>query len=264
MKAILHQRYGRPDVLELRDVDKPTIGDEQVLVRVHASSVNPVEWYGVSGPYFARIGNGMRRPKDQTVGADLAGTVEAVGRDVKAAPTGRRGVRRLGRVVGRVHDRARGPAREEALEPVVRGSGGSARGRGHGAPGAARQGSGAAGAEGARQRRLGRRRHVRGPARQAVRRRGDRRLQHRKRGAGPVAGRGPCGRLHERGLHEARRAARPDARHRRQPLVPRLQKGADPGGDRRPDRRPHDVSRPRPAAASRRHDPEVARSGARR
>jgi NADPH:quinone reductase-like Zn-dependent oxidoreductase len=82
MRAILHQRYGRPDVLELRDVDKPTIGDEQVLVRVHASSVNPVEWYGVSGPYFARIGNGMRRPKDQTVGADLAGTVEAVGRDV--------------------------------------------------------------------------------------------------------------------------------------------------------------------------------------
>ena len=88
MRAILHQSYGRPDVLELRDVDKPTIGDEQVLVRVHASSVNPVEWYGVSGPYFARIGNGMRRPKDQTVGADLAGTVEAVGRDVKAFQPG--------------------------------------------------------------------------------------------------------------------------------------------------------------------------------
>ena len=88
MRAILHQRYGRPDVLELRDVDKPTIGDEQVLVRVHASSVNPVEWYGVSGPYFARVGNGMRRPKDQTVGADLAGTVEAVGRDVKELQPG--------------------------------------------------------------------------------------------------------------------------------------------------------------------------------
>src|SRR6266576_1457834 len=88
MKAILHQRYGRPDVLELRDVDKPTIGDEQVLVRVHASSVNPVEWYGVSGPYFTRIGNGMRRPKDQTVGADLAGTVETVGRDVKELQPG--------------------------------------------------------------------------------------------------------------------------------------------------------------------------------
>jgi NADPH:quinone reductase-like Zn-dependent oxidoreductase len=82
MRAIVHERYGRPDVLELRDIDKPTIGEDQVLVRVHASSVNPVEWYGVSGPYFARIGNGMRRPKDQTVGADLAGVVEAVGREV--------------------------------------------------------------------------------------------------------------------------------------------------------------------------------------
>ena len=88
MRAILHERYGRPDVLEVRDVDKPTIGDDQVLVRVHASSVNPVEWYGVSGPYFARFGNGMRRPKDQTVGADLAGTVEAVGRDVTSLEPG--------------------------------------------------------------------------------------------------------------------------------------------------------------------------------
>jgi NADPH:quinone reductase-like Zn-dependent oxidoreductase len=88
MRAILHDRYGRPDVLELRDVDKPAIDDDQVLVRVHASSVNPVEWYGVSGPYFARFGNGMRRPKDQTVGADLAGTIEAVGRDVESLQPG--------------------------------------------------------------------------------------------------------------------------------------------------------------------------------
>ena len=83
MKAIVHQRYGRPDVLELRDVDKPVIEDDQVLVRVHASSVNPVEWYGVTGPYFARIGNGLRKPKSTAVGADLAGRVEAVGRGVK-------------------------------------------------------------------------------------------------------------------------------------------------------------------------------------
>jgi len=82
MKAIVHGRYGRPGVLELRDVDKPVIED-QVLVRVHASSVNPVEWYGVTGFYFARIGNGLRKPKDPTVGADLAGRIEAVGRDVK-------------------------------------------------------------------------------------------------------------------------------------------------------------------------------------
>jgi NADPH:quinone reductase-like Zn-dependent oxidoreductase len=83
MKAIVHERYGRPGVLELRDVDKPVIEDHQVLVRVLASSVNPVEWYGVTGPYFARIGNGLRRPKDTSVGADLAGRIEAVGRDVK-------------------------------------------------------------------------------------------------------------------------------------------------------------------------------------
>src|SRR6478609_2433958 len=82
MRAVLHERYGRPEVLELRDVDKPAIGDDQVLVRVHASSVNPVEWYGVSGPYFARVGNGFRKPNSTAVGADLAGRVEAVGKDV--------------------------------------------------------------------------------------------------------------------------------------------------------------------------------------
>jgi len=88
MKAIIHASYGRPDVLEVRSVDTPTVADDQVLVRVVASSVNPVEWYGVTGLYFARIGNGMRRPKDQTVGADLAGTVEAVGREVKSLRPG--------------------------------------------------------------------------------------------------------------------------------------------------------------------------------
>jgi NADPH:quinone reductase-like Zn-dependent oxidoreductase len=83
MKAIVHERYGRPEVLELRELDTPVPGDDQVLVRVHASSVNPVEWYGVTGPYFARLGNGLRRPKDTTVGGDLAGRVEAVGSGVE-------------------------------------------------------------------------------------------------------------------------------------------------------------------------------------
>ena len=83
MKAIVHERYGPPDVLELREVELPAITDEQVLVRVHASSVNPVEWYGVTGPYFVRLfGSGLRGPKSSTVGADLAGRVEAVGKDV--------------------------------------------------------------------------------------------------------------------------------------------------------------------------------------
>jgi NADPH:quinone reductase-like Zn-dependent oxidoreductase len=82
VKAIIHERYGRPGVLELREVDKPARADDQVLVHVHASSVNPVEWYGVTGPVFARM-DGLRRPKNTSVGADVAGLVEAVGRDVK-------------------------------------------------------------------------------------------------------------------------------------------------------------------------------------
>ncbi len=82
MNAIVCERYGI-DALELRDVDKPVLEDDQVLVRVHASSVNPVEWYGVTGPYFVRVlGRALRRPKDTSVGADLAGRVESVGKDV--------------------------------------------------------------------------------------------------------------------------------------------------------------------------------------
>ena len=83
MKAIIHEQYGRPSVLEVREVDKPVPEDDQVLVRVRASSVNPLEWYGVTGPYFTRFENGVRRPKQAGVGSDVAGRVEAVGRDVE-------------------------------------------------------------------------------------------------------------------------------------------------------------------------------------
>ncbi len=81
MKAIVHHTYG-PDGVELRDVDLPVIEDHQVLLRVHASSVNPAEWYRVHGPFFARIDSGLRRPKTLSIGGDVAGRVEAVGKDV--------------------------------------------------------------------------------------------------------------------------------------------------------------------------------------
>ncbi len=69
MKAAFHEQYGPPDVVELREVDKPAIEDHQVLVRVHASSVNPAEWYVVNGPWFVRLfGTGLRRPKDHSGG----------------------------------------------------------------------------------------------------------------------------------------------------------------------------------------------------
>jgi NADPH:quinone reductase-like Zn-dependent oxidoreductase len=83
MKAIVHERYGRPDVLEVREVDMPVVEDHQVLLRVHASSVNPAEWYAVTGPFFVRPSSGLLKPKRRLVGADLSGTVEVVGRDVK-------------------------------------------------------------------------------------------------------------------------------------------------------------------------------------
>jgi NADPH:quinone reductase-like Zn-dependent oxidoreductase len=80
MKAIVHHRYGAPGVLEPRDVDKPALTDDGVLVRVRASSVNPAEWYAVTGrPYVARPAMGPLRPKHAVPGADFAGTVEAVG-----------------------------------------------------------------------------------------------------------------------------------------------------------------------------------------
>jgi NADPH:quinone reductase-like Zn-dependent oxidoreductase len=83
MKAITHVRYGRPNLLELREIEIPEIEDDQVLLRVHASSVNPVEWYGVTGFLPARFGGGMRRPKSAAVGGDVAGRVEAVGKQVE-------------------------------------------------------------------------------------------------------------------------------------------------------------------------------------
>jgi NADPH:quinone reductase-like Zn-dependent oxidoreductase len=88
MKTIVRERFGI-DAVELREVPKPEIGDDQVLVRVHASSVNPVEWYGVYAPPFMRVMSGqLRRPHRSTLGADLAGTVEAVGKDVTDLRTG--------------------------------------------------------------------------------------------------------------------------------------------------------------------------------
>ena len=84
MRAIVHQRYGSPDVLEMQDIERPEITDDGVLVRVRAAAVNPLDWYGMTGrPYIARPMTGIRGPKEQGIGADFAGVVEAVGKDVE-------------------------------------------------------------------------------------------------------------------------------------------------------------------------------------
>ena len=80
MKAIVQERYGSPDVLALKDIDLPVIGDDGVLVRVRASSVNPVDWHLIRGqPFLVRLSEGLRAPKNTVPGVDLAGVVEAVG-----------------------------------------------------------------------------------------------------------------------------------------------------------------------------------------
>ena len=84
MKAIVQDTYGSADVLELRDVDRPVVGDDDVLLRVHAAGVDPGVWHLMTGlPYLVRImGFGLRRPKVPIRGRDVAGRVEAVGKNV--------------------------------------------------------------------------------------------------------------------------------------------------------------------------------------
>ena len=84
MKAIVQDTYGSPDVLELREVDKPEIGDGEVLVRVHAAGVDRGVWHLMTGlPYLVRLfGYGLRAPKNPVRGREVAGIVEAVGKTV--------------------------------------------------------------------------------------------------------------------------------------------------------------------------------------
>ena len=84
MKAAVHDRYGAPrQVVEIRELPKPEPGQDEVLVRVRAASVNIADWYAVTGrPWIARTTTGLRGPKETRIGVDYAGVVEAVGGDV--------------------------------------------------------------------------------------------------------------------------------------------------------------------------------------
>ena len=83
MKAITQETYGSADVLELRDIEDPVVGENDVLVRVHAAGAGPDVWHLMTGqPYMARLAIGLRRPKVRVRGWDVAGTVQAVGAGV--------------------------------------------------------------------------------------------------------------------------------------------------------------------------------------
>jgi NADPH:quinone reductase-like Zn-dependent oxidoreductase len=80
MKAFVHRKYGSPETLKLEEVEKPSPKDNEVLIKVKASSVNPLDWHVLRGsPYFIRFQLGLFRPKNKSIGADMAGIVEAVG-----------------------------------------------------------------------------------------------------------------------------------------------------------------------------------------
>jgi NADPH:quinone reductase-like Zn-dependent oxidoreductase len=84
MKAIVQTRYGSPDVLQLKEVDKPVVKADEVLVRVHAAAVNIGDWHLVRGmPYVVRLVAGLRGPRREIPGLDIAGEVEAVGENVQ-------------------------------------------------------------------------------------------------------------------------------------------------------------------------------------
>lgn len=85
MKAFIHRKYGSPDVLEMVKLEKPTPKEDEVLVKIRAASVNALDWHLLTADIFLvrTMGGGLIRPKDTSIGADIAGQVEAVGPDVK-------------------------------------------------------------------------------------------------------------------------------------------------------------------------------------
>src|SRR5215218_9479273 len=90
MKAIVQDIYGSPDVLQLKEIDKPVVGDDEVLVRVDAAGVDQGVWHLMAGlPYLVRVaGVGLRAPKNPVRGVDVAGRVEAVGENVTGVQPG--------------------------------------------------------------------------------------------------------------------------------------------------------------------------------
>ena len=84
MKAVVYTKYGPPDVLQLEEVEKPTPKEDEVLVKVHAASVNPLDWHLMRAePFLARLEVGLLKPKNKILGADIAGRVESVGSNLK-------------------------------------------------------------------------------------------------------------------------------------------------------------------------------------
>ena len=191
MKAFIYERYGPPEILRMAEVDQPAPAADQVLVKVLAASVNAADWHMLRGrPLFSRATLGLRRPKHQVLGVDVAGRVEAVGRDVAGFQPGDEVYANLlEHGSGGFAEYVSVPVEVMALKPaslsfeeaaaVPMAAVTALQGLGH-------HGRAPAWPAGPGQRRDRRRGQLRGPARQGRRGRGDRRDQHRQPGAGPV------------------------------------------------------------------------------
>src|SRR5262245_56230204 len=88
MRAIVHRTYGGPEVLKCEEIEKPTPRDNEVLLRVRAAAINPVDRLFRGEPYLLRLMTGLRTPKDMRFGRDVAGQVEAVGKNVSEFKAG--------------------------------------------------------------------------------------------------------------------------------------------------------------------------------
>jgi NADPH:quinone reductase-like Zn-dependent oxidoreductase len=116
MQAIVQDKYGSADVLEAQDIDRPEIGDDEVLVRVHAASIHIGDWVLMTGvPYVMRLGTGMSKPKNRVPGTDVAGTVEAVGTQVQGL---RPGDQVFGWCAGAFAEYAAAPASQFVKKPA--------------------------------------------------------------------------------------------------------------------------------------------------
>jgi NADPH:quinone reductase-like Zn-dependent oxidoreductase len=118
MKAVVYERYGGPEVLRVEDVPTPSPAAGQVLVKIAATSINLSDWEGLRGsPYYARMG-GLRAPRRPTLGSDIAGLVEAVGRDVTRLQPGDEVYGDNLRLMGGFAQYAVAPESTLALKPV--------------------------------------------------------------------------------------------------------------------------------------------------
>ena len=88
MKAIVYTKYGGPEVLQVKEIEKPFPKDDEVLIKVHAASINDWDWGLLQGDFINRMLNGLFKPKRKILGSDIAGRIEAIGKNVTRFKTG--------------------------------------------------------------------------------------------------------------------------------------------------------------------------------